>query len=792
VRALLPFALHALARSVDGALGVLLHSTLALDYGAEVLRWLVAHGGVTLLAIGGFLSAGIVAWGALGLARSRKDSRGLGAGLGREAGAFDPLYLRPAITVLALGSLAAQPLFPYGFTLPVALTQDWGIGQDLVALAWFLAARAPIPRLPAPRPAAIFFMAFVAYALLTPEWARHWEGHPGNEPKYLRQAIALGHEVSLDAEGVSAPMEELIPMPIAAGFARAARTLAGETSRLAAALLQGPAAVGKDAIRASKITRQTIRGKEGGIFYVLAPGPSLLLAPTLRIDRAFNLARGTPGRLAVSVLAWNALGAGLVTALFLLLRDATGAPGVSAALAAGFALTPPFLFYFFQFYPEMVGALLLALVFRSLAFQSSWTVRAAVVLGLELLALPWLHQKFLPLWGVLTLTALAVLAKRGATRGAFAALLVPQVVGTFLTALYNFAITGSARPDALFLAWGPAGVTTARLGQGLLGLLLDARYGIVPYAPVYLLAAAGLLVAVRDRSPLLVALPAAAVYYATVAAADNWAGAVCNLGRYFMPVAPLAVALVGIAVRRASRRRGAVAVALALMAWTGLIALNLWRDPHAANDSAVLLARSAFADGHVYVPDLFIRRWSDAAPGLLERVLAWAAVAAVLAFYYQRVARGDGGVSPARATLALVGLVLALALGLERWPTARSAPAFSGQVALDSESTAFVSGPLLERDEALVAEAGDLDILVRSTEPRSRVAVLVGGAGSFQVAGQAPVGARPFGAWAFVPLDLAAVLSDRTGRVESLSRGRLTVEGEVVLRFAEKMGNSER
>ena len=40
----------------------------------------------------------------------------------------------------------------------------------------------------------------------------------------------------------------------------------------------------------------------------------------------------------------------------------------------------------------------------------------------------------------------------------------------------------------------------------------------------------------------------AVVYYLTVASADNWAGAVCNLGRYFMPVAPLAVALVALAL----------------------------------------------------------------------------------------------------------------------------------------------------------------------------------------------------------------------------------------------------
>ena len=231
LRALLPFALHALARAADGALGVLVHSTLALDYGTEVSRGLVANAGPTIAAIAAWCGAGAVVWLGLGLLRARQDGRGLGAALGREATAFAPLYLRPAITVLALVSLALRPLFPYAFTLPVALTQDWAIGPDLLALAWFVAARVPAPRLPAPRSGAGFFMTFGAYALLTPDWARQWEGHPGNEPKYLRQAVAIGHELSLDAEDVSAPMEDLTPMPVGAALARAVSTLAGQPGR---------------------------------------------------------------------------------------------------------------------------------------------------------------------------------------------------------------------------------------------------------------------------------------------------------------------------------------------------------------------------------------------------------------------------------------------------------------------------------------------------------------------------------------------------------------------------------
>ena len=208
------------------------------------------------------------------------------------------------------------------------------------------------------------------------------------------------------------------------------------------------------------------------------------------------------------------------------------------------------------------------------------------------------------------------------------------------------------RPDALFLAWGPGGVSSARIGQGVLGLLLDARFGILPYVPLLLLAAAGLVLGGARRFAVI--LPAALAYYLTVASADNWSGAVCNLGRYVMPVAPLGVALVGIAIARTSHRRGAVTLVLALASWTALLALALRQDPHAANDSALLLAKSTYADGLQYIPGLFIRTWADAAPGLALRILAWLLLTAAAAFWLRRVARGSGeaGGSPLRTLAA--------------------------------------------------------------------------------------------------------------------------------------------
>src|SRR5207247_11267027 len=107
-------------------------------------------------------------------------------------------------------------------------------------------------------------------------------------------------------------------------------------------------------------------------------------------------------------------------------------------------------------------------------------------------------------------------------------LCAPQSVSLHITALCIFSFAGSVRPDALFPAWGPGGVTTARLGQCLLGLLLDARYGILPCVPIYLLAGAGLVLG-GVRRPALV-LPVALAYHPIVASADHLVGVVCCLG----------------------------------------------------------------------------------------------------------------------------------------------------------------------------------------------------------------------------------------------------------------------
>lgn len=767
----LALALHALARVVDRAVGSLLHTSLDLPSFVSTALALV-DGGEAVVATAGWTAAGIAVW--IALAALRRDPSGTwGEALAAEAPRFTVLLLRPALTASALLSLAVQPTYPYGFTLPVALTQDWGVAQDAAVLLAFVLFRLPARRLPVPDALSLSFLSFLAYAFLAPPWALRWESHPGNEPKTLRMAVALGHWWTLDVEGVSGPMEDLPARALWRNASAAAASLARESGRMAAALARGE--VGRDAIRATRITRQTIRGKEGGTYHVLAPGPSFLLAPTLRVDRALNLWHGTPGRLAVSLLAWCALAAALVGATFQLARDATGRAGLSAAIAAGAALVPPFVFYSFQFYPEMLGALAMTAALRALLYGAPPTTRGAWLLGLGLATLPWLHQKFLPVWLALALWAVVRAVSDLVPFRTLLGLLLPQAASLYLTALYNFAITGSVRPDALFLAWGPAGVSSARVGQGLLGLVLDARFGLVPYVPFLLLAAAGLALPAGRR--LRAALPVAAIYYATVASADNWSGAVCNLGRYVMPVVPLLLACAAAALARLGRKPGAWLVAASLAAWSGVCARLLWQDAHAANDCALLLARSAIADGNAYVPNLFIRTWADAAPGLFARVAAWAALAALLAWWLRRVHAGRGGTSAPRALAGLAAVVLATGFALERWPTARTRAQWPDAVALADGTTVFFEGGVRAEGQGVRAW-GDVRLLVRGGQARDAVTIVADGSGSLRVADGAPVvvAGRPI--TVRVPLERTASLTGRRGATEALSVQSLAVEAE--------------
>ena len=157
-----------------------------------------------------------------------------------------------------------------------------------------------------------------------------------------------------------------------------------------------------------------------------------------------------------------------------------------------------------------------------------------------------------------------------------------------------------------------------------------------------------------------------------------------------MPILPLAVAFAAIALDRT-----AAGAACSPWSWPSsrcpaFFALALWLDPHAANDSAVLFARSRFADGLRLRPrPLHPHAGPRAPPGFScgsrpGSCCSWASSSGCAGLPRPRAEavrdavgreprsghRGAGD-RPLRAIVMLLGLVLAAAALLERWPSRR-------------------------------------------------------------------------------------------------------------------------
>lgn len=781
-RALVPVALHALAREIDAGLGVALHTTLDVPRLATVPLELLGREELERVAL--VTLAGCLAW--LALAAFERRGRTLARTLEDTSSAFAPFLLRPALTLLALASVAFRPTYPYAFTLPVALTQDLGCLQNAAAFAAFLAGRSwPAWRVRWPRPAELGTLFFAVFLFLIPASMRLYDGHTGNEPKTLRMAVSLGLWGTLDVEDTDGPMEGLHPRSVTENASTMARTAWREAAALATEAWRDPEGLGKSAIRATHLARQTVTGKDGGAFHILAPGPSLLLAPTLRADRAINRAWGRLGPIVVSLLVWFAFSAALLGLLAATIERLTGDRRVAAVVTSLFALTPPFLFFFYQFYPETLAALSLLWLAGRMHLDRRIDDRSLWPLALVLAFLPWLHQKYVPVWGVLVVMAFGKAVNDLVDLRRAAQLLAPQALSLAAYAIYNFAITGSPRLDALFLAWGPSGVSSERLGQGLLGLLLDARYGILPYAPIFVLGLAGAILLWRARSPFCIALVPAAVYYLTVASANNWAGSICNLGRFLLPIAPWAVVAAGFAARKALDDRRRAAVCLVLAFWAMLGARALWSDPQAANDSALLIAKSAFADGNVYIPNLWLRSWSEAAPGLWVRVVAWVGVVGGLAWWLASAQPGRQH-RPLASVFRLVALLLLLGFALEAWSMGRREARFEGQVRVGRGVDAFLGGNTAIRGARIIARSGSTTLLVRSYRSLERIDVRAFGSGRATFRGGV-VALTPRGIYLPVALDPVVKLRGRGGVDEWLYRARFEIasDGEVGLELAD-------
>ncbi len=261
---------------------------------------------------------------------------------------------------------------------------------------------------------------------------------------------------------------------------------------------------------------------DGRPFPAHSPGLPLLLAPAYA-------ALGRDG--CVLLVALLAAAAALVCRrLAAQLTENESASAAAWLAAAG----PPLFFYSFHLYTEAPSALAAG---GSLALLLGAPGPAGAALAaLCAAALPWLHVKMIPAAAALGLVALVRL--RGRPLAAFLAVAAASALafGLYYASVFGLAsplgLYGGVPADARVLTW-----------RALPGLLLDRSFGLLPMAPVFLLALAGLPSVLRRRE----ARPHVLVGLAVLAPLLSWRmwwGGQCPPARFLVPMVPfLAVAL---------------------------------------------------------------------------------------------------------------------------------------------------------------------------------------------------------------------------------------------------------
>ncbi len=152
--------------------------------------------------------------------------------------------------------------------------------------------------------------------------------------------------------------------------------------------------------------------------------------------------------------------------------------------------------------------------------------------------LPWLHTKFVIFLAVFGGAVLFQLRRRPRAAAAFAAPIAASVASWLA---FFYVIYGTFNPEAPYGDYTRIFVLMRNVPRGLLGLLFDQKFGLLVYAPVYLFAAGGTWLMLRQREWRWlggILLAAVAIHVGSTTRLYMWWAGNSAPARFLVPILP--------------------------------------------------------------------------------------------------------------------------------------------------------------------------------------------------------------------------------------------------------------
>jgi len=301
------------------------------------------------------------------------------------------------------------------------------------------------------------------------------------------------------------------------------------------------------------------------------PGLSVLLIPAWVIGGIFSL--WWPATIVFMCIT----GALVALNVFLLAYEQSGRLWIALLVWAAIAFTNPIMTYSYMIFTELTTGLLLIYAFRRLALGwGSNGIGRLLLVGACIAYIPWLAWRCLPIAGCLGLYAALqwwrhFRANRTIGEGVArprllvglrpilprtALFLAPIVLSGILITWYNLFIFGTVVPkdqvpelgdQPIFLWPWQSRENLSHFAQSLYAFFFDRLAGLIPYAPIFVLAFVGFIALFRskrraDRRIFLAILFVSLPYLFIMMTFVYWNGLWCPPARYMTTLVPLLAA----------------------------------------------------------------------------------------------------------------------------------------------------------------------------------------------------------------------------------------------------------